>query len=141
MKIVYETPNLTIQHDTVNACLFLTWRGQNPTKLIKATSEIILQQIQLTRSTNLLNDASLDLDGWGEFVSWFGHELFPKLTATGIQAIAWVLPHNLRALADTKNVLNLIEHSPDYRPDCPETNTFGDVDSAYRWLQQLAASR
>ncbi len=141
MQLLYETPYLTIQHDAANDCLFLMWRGHGPTQLIKPTSEIVLRQIRRTQSTSLLNDASLELDGWSEFISWFGQELYPKLSVAGIRALAWVLPHNLRALADTKNVLNLVEHSPGYRPDRPEINTFGDVESAYNWLQQTAASR
>lgn len=139
MRILLETPSLTIQQDAAHDCLFLTWRGQQSAKSIEAASEIILEQVRLTRSCCLLNDASQDLDGWSKSIAWFRHEIHPKFTDAGIRAIAWVLPQNLRALADTKNLLNLVEHAPDYRSDCPEINTFGDVESASRWLHKKAA--
>lgn len=141
MRLLYETPHLTIQQDAADDCLFLMWRGHHPTALIEATGEIILQQIRRTRSRCLLNDASLDMGGWEEFIAWFGRVIYPELTSSGIEALAWVLPHNLRALTDTKNVLNLIEQAPNHRPDRPEINTFGDVELASRWLHTMMTQR
>jgi len=79
--------------------------------------------------TKILNDGSLDLDGWGPAVKWAQQEFFPRLVAAGVVAWAWVLPQDLRAHIDVNKVL---EASPQLLLD-----TFSEVEAACRWLHTL----
>ena len=129
MKTLTDTPGLTIAYDAAHHWLHLTWRGAHDEDTSKAACLLILEKIRLTASTKILNDATLDLDGWSELTRWIAQDYLLALADAGVSAIAWVVPHNLRARIDTHNVMA--------RQTRPLVDTFSDAEAAYHWLRNL----
>ncbi|MBT9391968.1 hypothetical protein KLP40_02225 [Hymenobacter sp. NST-14] len=127
MKTLTDTPGLTIIHDTRNHWLHLTWRGAHNEAESKAACLLILQKIRQTGTTKILNDATLDLDGWSELTRWLVQDYFRALAAAGVRALAWVVPHNLSARIDTDRVMARQTHLV--------ADTFTDAEEAYSWLR------
>jgi hypothetical protein len=126
MQTLFEQPGFTILHDTDNCWLYVTWQGKHTGHSSQACCEAILKQVRATNSHKILNDGSLDLDGWGDITGWVGQDFFDLLVKEGVVAVAWVMPHNLRALTDVHKVLAAITH--------PAVSTFADAEAAYTWL-------
>lgn len=131
MQVVVDSPAFSISHDATLRCLHVTWRGPHSASFIRAYCTEVLVQVGRTASTRILNDGLLDLDGWQQAVQWIRQVTFPQLAAQGVVAIAWVLPHDLRAQT---HVQQAIAHLPR-----PLMDTFRDVESAYAWLQRIPA--
>lgn len=140
MQLLSDSYGLTVLHDAANRCLFLIWQGKHNGREKKACCLLILQQIHLTASHKLLVDSSQDLDGWTEAVQWLGHEYYDDLIAAGIEAIAWVLPHNLKARTDVDTLL-LTARPTSPTSGVPMVDSFHDLESAYFWLHHIAVVR
>ena len=130
MKTLTDKPGLTIIHDPDHHWLHVIWRGSHNEAEGRAECLLILEKIRQTSCTKILNDASLDLDGWNELIRWIAKEFLLLLAEAGVTAIAWVLPHNLRARIDTNNVMD--------RQTRPLVDTFTDIEEAYAWLRNVA---
>lgn len=126
MQTLFERPGFTILHDTDNCWLYVTWQGKRTVQASRACCEAILEQVRATSSTKILNDGSLDLDGWSALVDWVGQAFFDLLATSGVVAVAWVMPHDLRALTDVYKVMAAITR--------PVVSTFADAEGAYTWL-------
>jgi hypothetical protein len=129
MKVCVTRPGFTITHDTTHNWLYLTWQGVHSEAESRACCLLILDQVHLTGSTKILNDASLDQDGWGKLVCWIADDFFRALADSGVAAIAWVVPHDLKARIDTEKVLRQYQQ--------PTIDAFTDTEAAYAWLQNL----
>jgi hypothetical protein len=132
METLLDTADFTLQHDPAQHWLYATWRGPHPGRSVQARCTTILEQVVLTKSVKILNDGSLDLDGWGELVPWLRQEYFQLLAANGVVAVAWVMPDNLCARAHMNQVLSTIT--------CPLVDVFADAELAYRWLHSLSSA-
>lgn len=129
MKVLSETADFTLAHDLQNDWLFIRWRGMQQRKSIVAGCKIILAHIKRTGSLKILNDSTQDEDGWGQLTDWLSADFFRQLADSGVQAVAWVLPTNLRARMDVQKVVAAI--------DRPLTDVFTDTESAYSWLARM----
>ena len=132
MQTLLEQPGFSILYDADNCWLFVTWQGPHTGTASREYCEAILKQVHATSSTKILNDSSLDLDGWGDIASWIGEDFFDLLADSGVVAVAWVVPHNLRALMDVNKVLAAIMR--------PVVGTFSDMEAAYTWLEKSPGS-
>lgn len=135
MQTLFEDSDLTITYDHDHDWLLTAWRGTRTADASVAYCQLLLEKVRSTRSTCVLNDSSQDLDGWGEMTRWLGQNFFHTLTSSGVSAVAWVLPRNLRARADVNQVMTQAG------ADWPTVDTFADVESAYEWLLRIAACR
>ena len=132
MKVLSENADFTLAHDLQNDWLFIRWRGMQQRKSIVAGCKMILAHIKCTGSIKILNDSTQDEDGWGQLVEWLSADFFRQLADNGVQAVAWVLPTNLRARMDVQKVVDTIER--------PLTDVFTDTESAYSWLTRMPAT-
>ena len=132
MQTLFEQPGFSILYDADNCWLYVTWQGRHTGPASRECCEAILKQVHATRSSKILNDGSLDLDGWGDIASWVGQDFFDLLADNGVLAVAWVMPHNLRGLTDVNKVLAAITR--------PMVGTFADMEAAYSWLENRRAS-
>lgn len=137
MQTLYETPGLTISHDAPYHCLLTTWYGPHDGEAKQAGCEIILEQIHRTGSTRLLSDSSQDLDGWHHAIRWLSTDYYPALVASGVLALAWVLPRNLKARTDVDEVLALVSHPVRTATNPIAVDTFEDIEAASYWLKHL----
>ncbi len=137
MKTLLETPDFSVVHDAPNQWLYLTWRGAHSPASTRHRCDQILAYARQTGSPLLLNDSSQDLDGWGGLTDWIALDFLEELAASGVRAVAWVLPANLRARTDSEIVL-LRRHLAGL--DQPLVDTFGDLEAAHTWLQHQARS-
>lgn len=128
METLFETPQCVISYDQDNGWLHLLWRGYHGEIESKAYGLKILEKVRLTGVTKILNDSTLDQDGWGELTRWIALDFMQQLADAGVVAAAWVLPKNLKALADVHAVLTQV--------NCPLIDTFVDVEAAYNWLKK-----
>ncbi len=128
MQTLFEQPGFTILHDTANCWLYVTWQGKHSGQSSQVCCEAILKQVRATNSRKILNDGSLDLDGWGDVVAWIGQDFFDLLADEGVVAVAWVVPRNLRALTDVNKVMMAVTR--------PAVSTFADTEAAYNWLDK-----
>lgn len=135
MQTLFENSDLTITYDQDHDWLLTAWRGKRTPEASQHYCQLLLEKIRGTRSTCVLNDSSQDQDGWGEMTRWLGQNFFQKLTTSGVSAVAWVLPHNLRARADVHQVMSQAG------TNWPTVDTFADVESAYAWLLRAAPCR
>lgn len=129
MKILFDTVGFTLVHDTTHNWLYATWRGTHPGRSSVGDYQVILEQAGTTQSLKLLNDTSQDLDCWGSITEWIEHDFFQPLADAGVVAVAWVLPHNLRAQTDVNKVLAAVTR--------PMIDLFSDIESAHHWLLTL----
>lgn len=130
MLLLEKSPHFSLSYDQKARCLYACWQGHHTGELTRANYEAVLRQVRATQSTQLLNDGTLDENGWSELTEWLADFLFKELAQAGIQAIAWVLPYNPDAFYDTFQVLHRLEQ--------PLVDTFADVEAAYYWLRHLA---
>jgi hypothetical protein len=128
MTTLVETPHFSLVHDSNCACLYATWQGHHDGPSTQANYELILQFMQLTSSTKLLNDGLLDQNGWQQVTTWLARDCFQQLVAQGLIAVAWVLPRDPEAYCDTQGILALLEQ--------PLVGLFADSEAAYNWLHQ-----
>lgn len=135
MQTLFEDSDLTITYDRDHEWLLTAWRGKRTPEASKEYCRLLLEKIRATGSTCVLNDSSQDLDGWGEMTRWLGQNFFCKLTTSGVSAVAWVLPRDLRARTDVNQVMTQAG------ANWPTVDTFADVESAYAWLLRTAACR
>ena len=126
MQTLSERPGFTILYDPDHRWLYVTWQGQRSNQSARACCRELLTQVRATGTARILNDGSLDLDGWSDLVEWLGEDFFNQLADAGVVAIAWVLPRNLRALTDAHKVMTLVTR--------PLVNTFTDMEGAHSWL-------
>ncbi|SET91908.1 hypothetical protein [Hymenobacter actinosclerus] len=127
METLFESPRFVISYDEANGWLHLLWQGHHNETESKAYGQKIVEKVRLTGATRVLNDATLDQDGWGELTRWIALDFMGQLAEAGIVAAAWVLPENLKARADVLRVLAQVS--------CPLIDTFVDVEAAYNWLK------
>lgn len=132
MQTLVERPGFTISHDSEHCWLYVTWQGQHGNQSSRACCAAILDQVRATGSPKILNDGSLDLDGWSALTHWIGQDFFEQLADNGVVALAWVMPLNLRAHADANRVLAIATR--------PIVNTFEDLEGAYAWLIKSPAT-
>ncbi|AMR28092.1 hypothetical protein A0257_13995 [Hymenobacter psoromatis] len=128
MQTLFEQPGFAILHDTDHCWLYVTWQGKRSGQSSQACCEAILEQVRATQSHKILNDGSLDLDGWGDVVAWIGQDFFDLLADAGVVAVAWVMPRNLRALTDVNKVVTAVTR--------PAVSTFADTEAACTWLDK-----
>lgn len=133
MQTLFERPGFAILHDTDHCWLYVTWQGKHTGQSSQTCCEAILEQVRATSSHKILNDGSLDLDGWGDVVAWVGQDFFDLLADEGVVAVAWVVPYNLRALTDVHKVLAAITR--------PAVSTFADTEAACTWLDKSPGIR
>lgn len=129
MHTLIEMPDLTIVHDPALHWLYLTWRGRHSEQESKECCLLVLRQVRLTRSTKILNDATHDLDGWSQLTQWISQEFMQHLANSGVVAIGWVVPRDLRARLDVEKVLS--------HQSRPLTDAFTDIEAAHTWLRNL----
>ena len=129
MQLLVDTPGFTVLHDAGLTCLHVLWRGPHAAAVIRRCCGEVLRQVARTRSTRILNDGLLDLDGWQQAVHAIRQETFPQLAAHGVVAIAWVLPQDIRAQTHVHQAIACVPR--------PLMDTFRDVESAYTWLRQF----
>ncbi|WP_019946899.1 hypothetical protein [Hymenobacter aerophilus] len=130
METLFETPRFVISYDPDNGWLHLLWQGYHSEAESMEYCLKVLEKVRLTGATRILNDGTLDQDGWGELARWIAHDFMRLQAEAGIAAVAWVLPKNLKARADVHKVLAEVK--------CPLVDTFVDVEAAYNWLQNGA---
>lgn len=129
MQLLVDSPGFTILYDAELTCLHVLWRGPHAAAFIRRCCTEVLHQVARTRSTRILNDGLLDLDGWQQAVQAIRQETFPQLAAHGVVAIAWVLPQDIRAQTHVRQAIACVPQ--------PLMDTFRDVESAYSWLRQF----
>lgn len=132
IQLLQDTPDCTIQHDTVQNWLLVTWVGPQPMPTAQARCLDIVAHVQATGSTKLLNDGSDDDAGWLELAPWVARVFLPRLAAQGVVAIAWVSPRNLRALVCMNQVLTARTY--------PNVAAFTELEDAHVWLCKAAKS-
>ena len=135
MQVLTEILGVTIAQDAAKQCLSTTWHGTHNGRQKKICCLTILQKVRETGSVRILSDSSQDLDGWHEIVQWLGNEYYTELQTNGIRALAFVVPHNLKAHTDLNNALATIRTSERPNRKRIEIDTFTDVEAAYLWLQ------
>ncbi|NVO33340.1 hypothetical protein [Hymenobacter lapidiphilus] len=127
METLLETPRLVISYDEANDWLHLLWRGSHNPSDEKTCIMEVLEKIRLTQATRVLNDSTLDEDGWSELTYWIANDFMPQVADAGVVAAAWVMPDNLQARIDVHNVLVHVSR--------PLIDTFLDAEAAYKWLK------
>ena len=138
MQTLFDAPDFTIMHDAGNQWLYAMWRGVHAGVSGQGRALQLAEQVRRTGSNRILNDSSQDLDGWGAIVNWLARDYFQLLAHEGIVAVAWVLPRNLRAYAETTQVLAKLAR---LAAPLPVVNTFADLESACSWLQKMGAEQ
>ncbi|RZJ94746.1 MAG: hypothetical protein EOO60_02315 [Hymenobacter sp.] len=128
MLLLEDFPTFTLWHDPTCACLYATWLGRQTNTLARTQYMLIQWHLSATQSTKLLNDSSQDEDGWDQVTDWIANTCFSNLAASGLQVVAWVLPHHPGALFDTARVLTQLKQ--------PIVDTFTDAQGAYDWLHR-----
>jgi hypothetical protein len=136
MQTLFENADLTITYDHDRAWLLTAWRGERSPEATMEYCQLLLQKVRATGSCCVLNDGTQDLDGWGEMTRWLGQDYLNTLLASGVLAVAWVLPRNLRARADVNQVM---ARQAGAGSDWPAVDTFSDLEAAYAWLLRTAA--
>lgn len=137
MKQLTKILGVTIAQDAESRCLFTTWHGKHTGREKKACCTLIVQEVRQTGSIKILSDGSQDLDGWRDVVRWLGNDYYAELQASGVVALALVLPHNMKARNDLNDVLATIYHSASHTNDRIILDTFADIEAAYFWLQNI----
>ncbi|MDO7885866.1 hypothetical protein [Hymenobacter cheonanensis] len=140
MDTIYAANGLTIYADAAQRCLLIDWQGKHSGPEKEACCQHIVQAIHRTQSTKMLVDGSHDLDTWAEAVHWIGHEYYHTLLASSLEAVAWVLPRNVRALADVNRVLSIVHHLKNRPNQQLVIDTFHDIESAHAWLHRLVGA-
>lgn len=138
MQTLFEDSDLTITYDRDHQWLYTAWRGGRSPEASMEYCQLLLEKIWSTGSTCLLNDGSQDLNGWGEMTRWLRQNFFQTLTTSGVSAVAWVLPRDLRARADVNQVMAQRDEAS---LGWPAVDTFSDVEAAYQWLLRTSAGR
>lgn len=133
MTVLFEAPDFSIAHDEANSWLYIRWVGTHPGLSSLARCNLILEKAKQTRCSKILNDSGRDLDSWSEVIQWLTYDFFRQLCLAGVGVVAWVLPHNLRARADTNQVVTRLSQ---LKTALPLVDTFADVEAAYAWLQK-----
>ena len=137
MQLLFDAPDFTLSYDAANGWLCAVWRGTRPTSASVAHCNLLAEKARLTGSTKVLNDGLQDLDSWGELAKWMAEDFSRALASSGIIALAWVLPHNLRARTDVAQVLARFNQQP---ASMPVVDTFFDIESACAWLSKTTAA-
>lgn len=138
MQTLFDAPDFSISYDEANGWLYVTWAGKHPGMSSEARCNLILTTVRQTKCVKILNDSGRDLDSWSEVIQWLTHKFFRQLAQEGVLVVAWVLPRNLRALADTDQVVNGLNR---LKTTLPVVDTFTDVEAAYAWLQKTDVER
>ena len=134
MHVLFDVPDFIISYDASHNWLYTVWRGTRPTSQTRDYCARVAAHAQLTGSNKVLNDSVLDLDGWGELTKWIAQDFFHTLFCSGVAAVAWVLPHDLRARTYTNEVIARLSQ---LRGDWPVVDTFADMEAAYAWLMKV----
>ncbi|GAB3829205.1 hypothetical protein [Hymenobacter jeollabukensis] len=127
MHFLVDTPGLVISHDAANEWLYCDWRGLHDQESSQAACLLMLEALRRQPCRKILNDNSgvtrqtMQLTLWG---AWWLEEM----TSAGLQYLAWVFPRDFMMRQHTEQALQHIER--------PVVVAFGDVASAYVWLQQ-----
>ena len=120
-------------YDLSHKWLYVTWRGEHNEESSVACCMMVLNKVRQTKSTKILNDSSLALDGWSEVARWIGQEFFQALADNGVDAIAWVMARDWPARIDIDRVMTYTTR--------PIVDTFDDAESAYGWLRNMAVAK
>lgn len=126
IQLLQNTPDCTIEYDTARNWLLVTWVGVQPSQAAQARCGEILAYVRATGSTKMLNDGSQDEAGWQALAPWVAHVFLPQLAAEGVGAVAWVSPHNLRAIVCMHTVLAARTYL--------NVTAFVELEDAYAWL-------
>lgn len=129
--LLFDSATFTVMLEPASGWLHVVWRGEHTAATSVANCGLILQFVQQTNCTKILNDSSEVLDGWYAATQWVGADFFRQLVNAGVQAIAWINAMDWPARTCIQTAVN---HAPH-----PLVNTFefDDEAGARAWLQRL----
>lgn len=123
-----NTPLLAIHHDVANGWLYNEWRGIHSAQTVPVCAAHIFACLDATKCQKMLSDHT-DLTGdWQSVARHVGREAFEQTAARGVRAIAWVYGPDYHD--------QLAMHLAERVTTRPAVAIFGDVASAYLWLQR-----
>lgn len=116
--------------DKSNDWLFIDWVGELTLDAVQHTSLGIARCFLDHYYPRVLNSNAQVTRVGAEVPQWLASEFLPALTLTGVEQLAWVVPHELRARIGILDTVNLFPHVA--------ISLFDDVATAVAWLQQTA---
>lgn len=133
LKCLLDTPLLTIQHDITNGWLYNQWKGAHDPNTVFACIHHILACLEATACRKILSDHTEFIGNWLHVAPRVGSEAFEQIAARGVVAVAWVYGKNYH----DQMAMYLAQRTAAR----PLITIFGDVASAYGWLQQWPKER
>jgi hypothetical protein len=126
---LFESSYLTIWHDATNQWLYAEWKGPQSLAAIREGCQCALAQLPAARYTKILNDSTQATGNWVEAAQWLGQQLFPHLSALGLQYMAWIYAADFNSRFAIDATLRCARSLT--------IVTFDDMDAACAWLQQV----
>ncbi|RPD47871.1 hypothetical protein DNI29_10565 [Hymenobacter sediminis] len=130
MKILYDSPPLSISFDPDHIWLYVEWRGVHDAASAQAGGNLVLSHLHRYPCHKMLNDNSLVTSSWEEGARWVGGEYYQALADEGMQFVAWVCPPNWSARKSMDTAMQFVTR--------PMVVLFDDVATAYTWLLRQA---
>jgi hypothetical protein len=127
LRLLQETPTVSVYHDTTNDWLFCDWRGDLTLPLVQADC-LVIAQCFLARPYPRILNSNCEVRGMGADVPpWLAGQYLPYLGLAGIEYLAWVCAPDL--------LLKHLAGEAVRQLRTPMVVMFDDLENAYAWLR------
>lgn len=90
LRVLSDSPTLTISLDYVEDWLQLDWHGSPTDEEVMEGALRLLELLRQERCTKVLNDNTHMQGLWAEAARWGGEVFFPQLYEAGCRYFAWI---------------------------------------------------
>ncbi|MES2456151.1 MAG: ATP-binding protein [Bacteroidota bacterium] len=126
----YKNDHITIFQDKDNHWLEVDWMGFQTVDAVKAGGMKMLEMLEASGFSKVMNDNTNVLGTWSEASDWAGQEWFPMMENAGLRYFAWVYsPSAFSRLSAEKAV--------DVKVGNTVVQFFTDAESARTWLNSV----
>ncbi|TCD00378.1 ATP-binding protein [Pedobacter psychroterrae] len=129
----YKNDHITIFQDKDNHWLEVDWTGFQTVDAVKAGGMKMLEMLEASGVSKVMNDNTNVTGTWSEAADWAGQEWFPMMENAGLRYFAWVYsPSAFSRLSAEKAV--------DVKVGNTVVQFFTDAESARAWLSSVGLS-
>jgi hypothetical protein len=132
-KRLHASPELDIDLDLKNKCLYANWKGFQLIESVKNGCEKMLLFLQKHDCHHVLNDNTNVSGVWSGASEWVATDWFPRMKDAGLKKFAWVYSPSYFSRLSTDKTL---EATP---PELLKENiieVFTDIEEAREWLNR-----
>lgn len=136
-SIVFDSPYLTISHQTDQSYFYALWKGELTEEQVHSGCIEITRCIAHSGIHSVFNDSTHVQGSWLHSVQWVVDVWFPEARQAGLDYFAWVYSKDLIAQIpmDTAMIFGTMKYGPS---DLNGVKTFYEKDKAAAWLAAMA---